>query len=126
VAAAEEPDPKPWLERQWVIPPEASAGFVAAMEDVLDTSARPHDPARPVVRVGEGGKRLLGDVRPPLPVRPGSPAEEDGEDVRGGVANLFPAFEPLTGRRHGPATGRTTAKDFARFLRAVSDDHYRR
>lgn len=32
-----------------MIPPEANASFVAAMEDVLEVYQRPHDPARPVV-----------------------------------------------------------------------------
>ncbi len=45
------------------------------MEDVLDVYARPPDPARPVVCVDEGGKQLIGDVREPLPTRPGSPGE---------------------------------------------------
>lgn len=94
------------------------------MEDVLDTYARPHDPRRPVVCVDEGGKQLVGDARPPLPVRAGSPAREDYEYVRNGVANLFLAFEPLAGWRHGEVTERKTGKDFARFLRALSGGRY--
>jgi hypothetical protein len=94
------------------------------MEDVLDVYARPHDPARPVVCVDEGGKQLIGDVREPLPVRPGSPARHDCHYARSGVANLFMAFEPLAGTRHVEVTGRKTSVDFARFLRAVSDEHH--
>jgi hypothetical protein len=94
------------------------------MGDVLDTYARPHDPRRPVVCVDEGGKQLVGDARPPLPVRVGSPAKEDYEYVRSGVANLFMAFEPLAGWRHAEVTERKTSKDFARFLRALSDGRY--
>lgn len=94
------------------------------MEDVLDVYARPGDEARPVVCVDEGGKQLVGDVREPLPVRPGAPAKQDYEYERGGVANLFMAFEPLAGRRHVEATERKTAADFARFLRVVSDELY--
>ena len=124
MADAQKNDLKPWLKQQWVIPPKANAGFVANMEDVLDTYAKPYDPARPVVCVDEGGKQLIGDVREPLPARPGSPAKEDSEYRRGGVANLFLAFEPLAGRRHVQVTERKTARDFARFLRAVSDDLY--
>ena len=59
------------------------------MEDVLDTYAEPYDAGRPVVCVDEGGKQLIGDVREPLPVRPGSPAKQDHEYERGGMANLF-------------------------------------
>jgi hypothetical protein len=38
---------KPHLKEYWVIPPKANAGFVAAMEDVLEVYTRPHDPASP-------------------------------------------------------------------------------
>ena len=107
-----------------MIPPKASAAFVANMEDVLDTYARPHDPSRPVVCVDEGGKQLIGDVREPLPVRPGSPAKQDGEYARGGTANLFMAFEPLAGWRHVEVTERKTSVDFARFLRVLGDGRY--
>jgi hypothetical protein len=124
VADAQKNDLKPWLKQQWVIPPKASAAFVAAMEDVLDVYARPYDAARPVVGVDEGGKQLIGDVREPLPVRPGSAAKQDHEYQRGGMANMFMAFEPLAGRRHVEVTERKTAADFARFLRVVSDELY--
>ena len=40
---------KPHRRRQWVIPPDANAGFVAAMEDVLETYQMPRDPDRPLV-----------------------------------------------------------------------------
>jgi len=94
------------------------------MEDVLDVYARPYDEARPVVCVDEGGKQLIGDVREPLPVRPGSAAKQDHEYERGGMANLFMAFEPLAGRRQVGVTERKTAEDFARFLKRLSDEWY--
>ena len=34
---------KPWLRKQWVIPPQANAEFVCAMEDVLEVYTRPYD-----------------------------------------------------------------------------------
>ena len=107
-----------------MLPPKANAGFVAALEDVLAVYARPYDPKRPLVCLDEGGKQLIGDVREPLPARPGSPAKQDHEYQRGGMANLFMAFEPLAGRRHVEVTERKTAADFARLLRAVSDELY--
>src|SRR5438874_9049961 len=94
------------------------------MEDVLDVYAKPYDPSHPVVCVDEGGKQLIGDVREPLPVRPGSAAKQDHEYERGGTANLFMAFEPLAGRRRVEVTDRKTAADFARFLRRLSDEWY--
>ena len=40
-----------------MIPPEADAAFVAAMEDVLEVYARPYDPARPLVCFDEASKQ---------------------------------------------------------------------
>jgi DDE superfamily endonuclease len=125
VADAQKNDLKPWLKQQWVLPPGCgNAAFVAAMEDVLAVYHRPYDPARPVVGVDEGGKQLIGDVREPLPVRPGAPAKEDAEYERHGVANLFMAFEPLGGHRLVEVTERRTAVDFARFVRRLCDEVY--
>ena len=108
----------------WVILPKRSAAFVAHVEDVPDPCARPPDPRRPVVCVDEGGKQLVGDVREPLPTRPGSPAKQDGHYERDGVANLFMAFEPLAGKRHVRVTARKTKLDFARFLKQLADERY--
>ena len=122
---AEKNEIKPWLKQQWVIPPKASASFVAPMEDVLDTYEKPYDSARPVVCVDEGGKQLIGEVRDPLPVRPGKPARHDSEYHRHGMANLFMAFEPLAGWRHVEVTARKTSIDFAHFMKQLADEHYR-
>jgi hypothetical protein len=94
------------------------------MEDVLEVYARPYDPERPVICVDEAGKQLIGDVRPPLPIRPRQPAKQDCEYTRGGVANLFMMFEPLAGKRHVEVTDRKTSVDFAKLLKLISDEHY--
>jgi hypothetical protein len=107
-----------------VLPPKANAGFVAAMEDVLEVYTRPYDPARPVVCFDEGGKQLIGDVRPPLPVRPGRARRVDYEYTRNGTANVFMLFEPLKGWRHAAVTERRTNKDFAGMVRALIDVWY--
>jgi transposase len=107
-----------------VLPPKANAGFVAAMEDVLEVYARPYDPKRPQVCFDEGGKQLIGNVRPPLPLRPGQPQREDYEYERNGTANLFMVFEPLAGTRRVEVTQRRTNQDFARIIRRVVDEWY--
>lgn len=112
------------MKQQWVIPPKQSASFVANMEDVLDTYEKPYDSSRPVVCVDEAGKQLIGEVREPLPVRPGKAARQDSEYKRRGMANLFMAFEPLAGRRHVEVTGRKTGIDFAHFMKQLADEHY--
>ena len=94
------------------------------MEDVIEVYHRPYDPDRPVVCADEGGKQLVGDIREPLPVRVGSPAKEDYEYERHGVANLFLAFEPLAGRRVVEVTDHRTAVAFAGFLKRLLDEVY--
>ena len=54
-----------------MIPPEANAGFVAAMEDVLETYHRPRDPDRPLVCLDETSKQLIIETRKPIPAKPG-------------------------------------------------------
>ncbi|WP_157368634.1 hypothetical protein [Zavarzinella formosa] len=71
---------------------------------MLDLYEKPIDPSHPVVCVDEGGKQHIGDVREPLPVRPGSPAKQDHKYEREGMANLFMALEPLADRRHVEVT----------------------
>ncbi|MFO0970715.1 MAG: IS630 family transposase, partial [Gemmataceae bacterium] len=116
---------KPWLRQEWVIAPKANAAFVANMEDVLDTYARPYDSARPVVCVDELRKQLIGEVREPLPLRPGSPRKSDSEYVRHGTAEIFIAFEPLAGWRGVKISERRTSQDFAHFVQWLADTCYR-
>jgi hypothetical protein len=42
------------------------------MEEVLDLYEEPYDPLRPVVCFDERPCQLIGDVRDPLPMKPGS------------------------------------------------------
>jgi DDE superfamily endonuclease len=92
------------------------------MEDVLDVYHRPFDPARPLVCVDEVPVQLVGEARAPLPARPGTPARYDYEYKRNGTANVFMAFQPLTGWRHAEVTDRRTATDFAELLRWLVED----
>ncbi len=96
------------------------------MEDVLEVYHRPLDPARPVVCIDEVPVQLVGEVRPPIPARPGRAARHDYEYRRNGTANLFLAFAPLLGWRAVRVTERRTRSDFAAFLRWVVDDCFPR
>ena len=80
-----------------MIAPEASAAFVANMEDVLETHQRPHDPKRPLVCLDQTSKQLIKETRTPIPPKPGQPARHDYEYERNGVANIFMMFAPLEG-----------------------------
>ena len=107
-----------------MIAPEASAAFIANMEDVLEVYQRPHDPQCPVVCLDETSKQLIAETRAPIPAAPGRKARHDYEYVRNGVANLFMMFAPLEGWRHVKVTDRHTAIDYAHALRDLSDVHF--
>ena len=107
-----------------MIPPQANAEFVCAMEDVLAVYTRPYDPARPVVCLDEISKQLVAETRTPLPAAPGQPERVDYEYERCGTANLFLACEPLAGHRHVTVTEQRTAVDFAEAVRDLLEVRY--
>lgn len=107
-----------------MIPPDANAGFVAAMEDVLEVYTRPHDPDYPLVCLDEASKQLIAETRVPIPAKPGHPARHDYEYERNGTANLFMMFAPLEGWRRVKVTDRHTALDYAQVLKELSDTHF--
>ena len=115
---------KPWLQKQWVIPPQANAEFVCAMEDVLEVYTRPYDLARPVVCLDELSKQLVAETQTPLPVEPGQPARFDYEYERCGTANVFIINEPLVGQRTVTVTEQRTAVDFAQVVRDLLEVRY--
>ena len=123
-AHAQKNELKPHLKKYWVIPAEANAEFVCAMEDVLEVYQRDYDPRRPVVCIDETSKQLVGETRVPVPATPGQPQRIDYEYERQGTANLFMTTEPLVGQRHVKVTERRTAVDFAELIRDMVDDWY--
>lgn len=116
---------KPWLYRQWCIPPEANAAFVCAMEDVLELYTRPWDPHRPLVCMDETSKQLVEETRRRRAPAPGRPARVDYEYERNGVCNLFMFCEPLVGVRSVTVTDRRTKADWARQIKELLDGRYR-
>lgn len=124
IAGAEKNELKPWLSKQWCIPPKANAEFVWKMEDVLEVYKRPYDPKHPVVCLDETSKQLIREVRMSVPSAPGQVAHYDYEYERHGVANIFMIFEPLAGQRDVEVTDRRTKMDYAECLRKISDEMY--
>ena len=94
------------------------------MEDVLDVYHRPYDPQRPVVCLDESSKQLIGEVRAPLPPKPGQVAKYDSEYERRGTANIFVAIEPLAGKRTVRVTDRRTRVDWAWFIHLLLTTMY--
>jgi hypothetical protein len=94
------------------------------MEDVLDVYQRPYDPRFPVLCMDEASKQLIGEVRKPLPMRPGQPLRIDSEYERLGTCNLFMFCEPLRGWRLVRVTQRRTMVDWAYALQEVLKEHF--
>jgi hypothetical protein len=94
------------------------------MEDVLDVYARPYEPRFPVICMDEASKQLVGEVRDPLPMRPGDPLRIDSEYIRLGTCNLFMFCEPLRGWRTVRVTERRTKVDWAHALRDFLNEFY--
>jgi transposase len=116
---------KPWLKKRFCIPPEANEEFVYHMEDVLEVYHRSYDPRFPQICMDEGSKQLLGEVREPIPLKPGKLKREDYEYEREGVINIFGACEPLTGKYFFKVTASRTKEDWASFMRDLIDVHYK-
>ena len=107
-----------------MIPPRKSAAFVWRMEEVLDLYEEPYDEKRPVVCFDERPCQLIGDVRDPLPMKPGCIERFDSEYERGGVCWVLMSFEPLSGWRELMVTERRRKQEFALAMRRLAQEHY--
>src|SRR5271157_3422445 len=107
-----ENDLKPWRKNMWCIP-KVDAEYVARMEDVLDLYNEEPDPKRPVVCFDESPTQLIGEVREPIPAKPGQLERFDCEYRRNGTANLFVFLDAHRPWRRVKVTDRRTAQDFA-------------
>jgi hypothetical protein len=107
----------------WCIP-HVDGEYVARMEDVLDLYAETPDPARPLVCFDETPVQLIGEVRQPIPARPGQRERYDYEYRRNGTVNLFVTFDPHRGWRNVKITDRRAAVDYAHCMRELVDVHY--
>ena len=77
-----------------------------------------------MVCMDETSKQLIGEAIVPVPAVSGQVARYDYEYVRNGVANIFMVSEPLAGNRNVEVTQRRTKKDWAMFVRKISDELY--
>ena len=114
---------KPWRKDMWCIP-QVDGEYVARMEDVLDLYAEAPDPRRPVVCVDESPVQLIGEVRQPIPARPGQLERYDYEYRRNGMVNLFVLLDVHHPWRKVKVTERRTAEDYAQCMRDLVDIHY--
>jgi transposase len=114
---------KPWRKDMWCIP-KVDAEYVARMEDVLDLYAEAPDPKRPVICFDESPTQLIGEVRSPIPARPGQLERYDCEYKRNRTANLFVFLDAHRSWRKVKVTDRRAAEDFAQCMRELVDSHF--
>ena len=94
------------------------------MEDILDLYCLPYDEEYPVVCMDEKPYQLLGEVREPIPMQPGTPRKIDSEYVRNGTCSIFVYCEPLSGWGYAHARERRTKVDWAMEIRWLLKDIY--
>jgi hypothetical protein len=92
------------------------------MEDVLAVYHLPYNQKRPVICLDELPFQLLGDKVEPLSMKAGKEKKFDSEYERNGVASVFLAFEPLTGKRLVRVYPRRTKADYCRFQQEVAQE----
>jgi transposase len=116
-------DLKPWRKDMWCVP-KVDGEYVARMEDVLDLYAEEPDPKRPVVCFDESPTQMIGEVREPIPAKPGQLERYDCEYKRNGTANLFIFLDVHRPWRKVKVTDRRAAEDFATCMRDLTDLHF--
>ena len=89
------------------------------MEDVLEIYHLPYNEKRPVICLDELPFQLLGEKVEPILMKAGKEKKFDSEYIRHGVASVFLAFEPLTGKRLVRVYRQRTKADYCRFAQEV-------
>ncbi len=90
------------------------------MEDVLSLYHLPFNEKRPVICLDELPFQMLGEKVAPIQMKSGAVKKFDYEYERKGVASVFVAFEPLSGKRIVKVYPRRTKADYCRFRRRVA------
>jgi hypothetical protein len=108
----------------WVIPPEADGEFVAHMEEVLETYAKPYDPAGPVLCMDEQPVQLLKETCVPIPATRQHGKRVDYEYERAVTTNSFMFTEPLAGWREVAVRDTKTKVDWAIEMALLMEGRY--
>ncbi len=86
---------------------------------------RPYSNSNPVVCMDESPKQMVRETRLPIKMKRGQEAKYAYEYERCGVCNIFMACEPLPGKRYVEITDKRTKKDWAMFIKNISDVYYK-
>lgn len=93
--------------------------YLARLEDVLSLYHLPYNEQRPVICLDELPFQMLGEQVAPIQMKSGATKKFDYEYERKGVASVFVAFEPLSGKRLVKVYLRRTKADYCRFQQEV-------
>lgn len=108
----------------WVIPPKNDAEFVANMEEVLETYAKPYNLNHPIICMDEQPVQLIKETRQSKPATEDHPRRVDYEYERNGTASIFMFTEPLSGWREAIARSHRTKVDWAIEMARLLDGRY--
>ena len=111
----------PWQCKEWCIAPQNHAGFVCAMEDILNVYQLDYSGQNPLVCMDETSKQLTKETRVPIPANTDHVEYYDSEYERNGTANIFMFFNPIEGKRRVDITDNRTAKDWAHQIKQLVD-----
>jgi len=93
------------------------------MEQILWLYSLPYDPLYPIVCFDERPCFLIGEVMAPLNPQPGQVAREHYAYTKNGSCCLLASIEPLTGKRLAHLEAQRTKREYALFLRALSQKY---
>ena len=93
--------------------------YLACLEDVLSLYHLPYNEQRPVICLDELPFQMLDEKVAPIEMKSGAIKKFDYEYERKGVASVFVAFEPLSGKRLIKVYRRRTKADYCRFQQEV-------
>ena len=113
---------KPWRQKMWCVP-KLDEKYISRMEAILDLYERGNGEGNPVVCLDEKAVFFRTDSREAFLGRPGSIKKVDYEYKKMGGSNIFFAVEPFGGKYTARVTDRRTKKDFAGFLKYLSEKY---
>jgi hypothetical protein len=114
---------KPWQRKQWCIA-TIDGEYLPRMEDVLDLYERAYDAGQPVVCFDERPCQLLGDLKEPIPMKPGSAKKIDYHYKRNGTCSALVACEPMRGWRKVIPSEQRRKRDYALFMKELVEREY--
>jgi transposase len=108
---------KPHLVDTWKL--SADPMFVEKVRDVVGLYLDPPVKAMVLCVDEKSQMQALERTRPMLPMMPTVPARQTHDYVRHGVASLFAAFDPVTGKVIGQLHRRHRHQEFLKFLKVI-------